>query len=86
MLNEDYKELLHALSDEKVKYLLVGADTAADSTAGAGRRIQPELEAVRGCIRHLPEQLRQEARLAVWVVSFLGFRGCRRGSSPAPRF
>lgn len=25
MLNEDYKELLHALSDEKVKFLLVGA-------------------------------------------------------------
>ncbi len=25
MLNEDYKDMLHALSDEKVKYLLVGA-------------------------------------------------------------
>ncbi len=25
MLNEDYKEMLHALSDEKVKFLLVGA-------------------------------------------------------------
>jgi hypothetical protein len=25
MLNEDYKELLHALSEEKVKFLLVGA-------------------------------------------------------------
>ena len=25
MLNEDYREMLHALSDEKVKFLLVGA-------------------------------------------------------------
>ncbi len=25
MLNEDYKEILHALSDEKVRFLLVGA-------------------------------------------------------------
>ena len=25
MLNEDYKDLLHALSAEKVKFLLVGA-------------------------------------------------------------
>ncbi len=25
MLNEDYKDMLHALSDEKVKFLLVGA-------------------------------------------------------------
>ena len=25
MLNEDYKELLHALSDERVEFLLVGA-------------------------------------------------------------
>ena len=25
MLNEDYRDLLHALSDEKVKFLLVGA-------------------------------------------------------------
>jgi len=25
MLNEDYKDILHALSDEKVKFLLVGA-------------------------------------------------------------
>nr|VFJ73267.1 MAG: hypothetical protein BECKFM1743C_GA0114222_107174 [Candidatus Kentron sp. FM]VFJ73715.1 MAG: hypothetical protein BECKFM1743A_GA0114220_107375 [Candidatus Kentron sp. FM]VFK20420.1 MAG: hypothetical protein BECKFM1743B_GA0114221_106944 [Candidatus Kentron sp. FM] len=25
MLNEDYKDMLHALSDEKVEFLLVGA-------------------------------------------------------------
>ena len=25
MLNEDYKDMLHALSDEKVKFILVGA-------------------------------------------------------------
>ncbi len=25
MLNEDYRDMLHALSDEKVKFLLVGA-------------------------------------------------------------
>ena len=25
MLNEDYRDILHALSDEKVKFLLVGA-------------------------------------------------------------
>ena len=25
MLNEDYKDMLHALSDEKVRFLLVGA-------------------------------------------------------------
>ena len=25
MLNEDYKDMLHALSDEKVKFLLIGA-------------------------------------------------------------
>lgn len=25
MLNEDYKDMLHALSEEKVKYILVGA-------------------------------------------------------------
>ena len=25
MLNEDYRDMLHALSEEKVKFLLVGA-------------------------------------------------------------
>jgi hypothetical protein len=25
MLNEDYRDILHVLSDEKVKFLLVGA-------------------------------------------------------------
>ncbi len=25
MLNEDYRDMLHALSDEKVRFLLVGA-------------------------------------------------------------
>jgi hypothetical protein len=25
MLNEDYKDMLHALSDDKVRFLLVGA-------------------------------------------------------------
>jgi len=25
MLNEDYKDMLHALSDEKVRFILVGA-------------------------------------------------------------
>ena len=33
MLNKDYRDMLHALSDEKVRFLLVGAYDLAEAEA-----------------------------------------------------
>jgi len=42
VLNEDYKDMLRALSDEKVKFLLVGAYAMAAHGYPVARRPYPK--------------------------------------------
>jgi len=70
MLNEDYRDMLHALSDEKVKFLLVGAYALAAhgyprATMGIDIWVMPSPEnadAVLGALRRFGAPLHNLTR------------------------